>query len=178
MHLPPDISAGSVYEWLTQAIEDISSTMFGHAAIPSGATADAVASALSGQAVIACIGIRGGFELEVAMYFPQALAVRLASSSLDMPEAEIDDQVSEDVAGEFSNMVVGAVKSRVSDSHVSCSMTVPRVIRCEADSPDADRKVHAALAVLRGSAGPRTGGPSNRLLFQLGESLLRVDLHG
>ena len=34
-----------------------------------------------------------------------------------------------DVGGEFGNMVVGAVKSRVTDHGVDCLMTLPKVVR-------------------------------------------------
>ena len=113
------------------------------------------------------------------MYFPQSLAGSLASHSLEMPAAELDDKMVDDVAGEFSNMVVGAVKSRVSDLEISCAMTVPRVVRCMPEAPDAAQKVRAALAVIRGSAGPRNesaSGPS-RFAFHVGEGLLLVDVY-
>ena len=128
---------------------------------------------------MACIGIRGDCRLEVAMYFPQDLASRLASISLEISAAELEEKMVSDVAGEFSNMVVGAVKSRVSDLEIPCAMTVPRVVRCMLEAPDSTLKVQGALAVIRGSAGPRkeaSTGPC-RLAFQVGAGLLLVDLY-
>lgn len=176
MNHPSDINIGTVHEWLTQAIQDVSETMFGQAGFPVDQPDD---GAFAGQVLVACIGIRGNCQLEVAMYFPQPLAHRLASLSLDMPPEELDEKMIDDVAGEFSNMVVGAVKSRVSDIEVACAMTVPRVVRCTLESPDSDRRILAALAVIRGSAGPRTGSgaSAHRSVFRVGDGFLRIDLH-
>jgi CheY-specific phosphatase CheX len=176
MNHPSDISIGSVREWLTQAIQDVSETMFGQAGFPVDQPDD---GAFAGQILVACIGIRGNCQLEVAMYFPQALANRLASLSLDMPPEELDEKMTDDVAGEFSNMVIGAVKSRVSDLEIACTMTVPRVVRCALEAPDSERKILAALAVIRGSAGPRagSGAGAHRSVFRVGDGFLRVDLH-
>jgi CheY-specific phosphatase CheX len=176
MNHPSDISIGTVHEWLTQAVQDVSETMFGQAGFPVDQPDD---GAFAGSLVVACIGIRGNCQLEVAMHFPQPLANRLASLSLDMPAAELDKKMIDDVAGEFSNMVVGAVKSRVSDLEINCAMTIPRVVRCAQESPDSDRKVQAALAVIRGSAGPRAGAAASahRSVFRIGDGFLRIDLH-
>lgn len=174
MNHPSDISIGSVHEWLTKAIQDVSETMFGQAGFPVDQPDD---GAFAGSALVACIGIRGNCQLEVAMYFPQPLANRLASLSLDMPAAELDEKMIDDVAGEFSNMVVGAVKSRVSDLEIACVMTIPRVVRCALESSDSDRKVQAALAVIRGTAGPRAAAEAHRSVFRVGDSFLRIDLH-
>lgn len=176
MNHPSAITPDSVNEWLTQAVQDVSETMFGLTGYPAEASQ---ASGQAGSTVVACIGIRGNCELEVAMHFPQPLASRLAGLSLEMPAAELDEKMVDDVAGEFSNMVVGAVKSRVSDLEVDCKMTVPRVVRCAPDAPDSANKVQAALAVLRGSAAPRTGASTapSQLAFHVGEGLLTVDVY-
>ena len=176
MNLPSEINVDSVNEWLTRAIQDVSETMFGQAGYPAELSETGLPTEPS---VVACIGIRGNCRLEVAMYFPLPLANRLASLSLDVPEAELDEKMTDDVAGEFSNMVVGAVKSRISDLEVACAMTVPRVVRCALGAPDSERKIQAALAVIRGSAGPREGtaATAHRSVFRVGDGLLHVDLH-
>jgi CheY-specific phosphatase CheX len=176
MNHPSDINVDSVTEWLTRAVQDISETMFGQDGQPANLSP---APLPTGQTVVACIGIRGNCRLEVSMYFPLVLASRLASLSLDTPAAELDEKMTDDVAGEFSNMVVGAIKSRISDLEIACAMTVPRVVRCELESPDAERKIQAALAVIRGSAGPREGtaATAHRSVFRVGDGLLHIDLH-
>ena len=174
MNHPPNISTDSVTEWLIQAVQDVLETTFEQGGFPVALPDETL---LSGESIVACIGIRGAFQLEAAIHFPVQLAERLASHSLDMPAAEIDDKMVDDVAGEFSNMVIGAVKSRVSDFEVACAMTVPGVLRCEAGAADSGRKIDGALAVIRGSAGPRSGSSANRLGFQVGDHSLRIDLH-
>jgi len=175
MNHSSEICIESVTEWLTQAVQDVSETMFSQAAYPARPLEKSVES---GEVLVACIGIRGDCQLEVALHFPQLLAGRLASLSLEMPAAELDEKMVDDVAGEFSNMVVGAVKSRISDLEIVCAMTVPRVVRGTAGTPDLVQKVKAALAVIRGSAGPRDPAASafNQLVFHGGEGLLHLEV--
>lgn len=175
MNHSSEISIGSVTEWLTQAVQDVSETMFSQSAHPAQLLEK---SAETGDVLVACIGIRGDCQLEVALYFPKTLASRLASLSLEMPSAELDEKMIDDVAGEFSNMVVGAVKSRISDLEIVCAMTVPRVVRGTAATPDLVQKVKAAIAVIRGGAGPRDPAAStlNHLAFHVGEGLLHLDV--
>jgi CheY-specific phosphatase CheX len=175
MKNPPEIGIDPVCEWFTQAVLDVSETMFGLEAYPAG-PADGVTS--TDATLVACIGVRGDCRLEVAMYFPRSLAARLAGISLDLSEEDLDEKMVEDVAGEFSNMAAGAVKSRLSDLEVPCTMTVPRVVRCTPDAASS-QKVQAALAVIRGSAGPRdaSSAPPVRLFFEMGGGRMYADLY-
>jgi CheY-specific phosphatase CheX len=176
MKNPPEITIEPVSEWFTQAVFDVSETMFGLEACPLN---PAEVGASAETTLVACIGTRGECRLEVAIYLPQTLAARLAGISLEVPAAELDEKMVADVAGEFSNMVVGAVKSRLSDLEVSCTMTVPRVVRLEPAAPDASQRVQAALAVIRGSAGPRdpSSAAPSRMVFELGGALFHADLY-
>ena len=172
-----EINAATVNEWLQKAVQDVTEVMFSQAAYPEEAPSKTPAD--HGDMLVACIGVRGKFQLEVAIFFTHALAQRLASISLETPVAELDEKMVGDVAGEFSNMVVGAVKSRISDLQVECAMTVPRVVRGIWGSPDLGHKVQAALAVIRGSAGPRNAATSahTHLTFSVGEESLRLESH-
>lgn len=179
MNTPPEISIEPVSEWFTQAVFDVSETMFGLEALPANpAHPTAPEASPAEDTLVACIGTRGDCRLEVALYFPYTLAAHLAGVSLEMPAAELDEKMVEDVAGEFSNMVVGAVKSRLSDLEIQCTMTVPRVVRIAPDTQDTRQKVHAALAVIRGSAGPRDLSLTQplRLAFELSDARLYADL--
>lgn len=173
----PEINAAAVNEWLQKAVQDVTEIMFSQVAHPAGTAAEPPAD--QGNMLVACIGVRGKFQLEAAIFFTHTLAQRLASLSLETPVADLDDKMIGDVAGEFSNMVVGAVKSRISDMQVECTMTVPRVVRGVGGSSDLAHKVQAALAVIRGSAGPRNEATSahTRLTFSIGEELLRLESH-
>jgi CheY-specific phosphatase CheX len=150
--------------------------MFGLPAFPEDAPSQSPAE---GDTFVACIGVRGGRQLEVALFFPARVAQQLASISLETPAAELDDKTVGDVAGECSNMVVGAVKSRISDMGIECTMTIPRIVRGMSDSPELIQKVKAAFAVIRGSAGPRNEQTSthSRLAFRFGADLLHLEAH-
>jgi CheY-specific phosphatase CheX len=173
----PEITIEPVIEWFTQSLLDVSETMFSLGASPSNHAEGGASN--EETTLVACIGTRGDCRLEVAIYLPHTLASRIASISLEMPAAELDEKMVDDVAGEFSNMVVGAVKSRLSDLEVPCTMTVPRVVRVAPAAPDARQRVQAALAVIRGSAGPRdpSSATPSRLVFALGGVLLHADLY-
>jgi CheY-specific phosphatase CheX len=169
-------SAAAMSDWLAKAVQDVTETMFGQ---PALAEATPAHPAGTGETVVACIGVRGACQLEVALVFPESLARRFASISLETPIAEIEDKMIGDVAGECSNMVVGAVKSRISDMGVECTMTVPRIVRGAGNSPDLAGKIKAAFAVIRGSAGPRNEQTSvhSRLTFRFGSDLLHLEAH-
>jgi CheY-specific phosphatase CheX len=176
MNPHPEINAAAVNEWLQKAVQDVTETMFNLGAFPVEAP-DNVPD--QGDMLVACIGVRGKFQLETAIFFTHSLAQRLASISLETPVAELDEKMVGDVAGEFSNMVVGAVKSRISDLQVECTMTVPRVVLGIGGSADLTHKVQAALAVIRGSAGPRNTSTSvhSKLHYSIGEERLRLEIH-
>ena len=176
MNALPEITPATVNAWLGKAVQDVTETMFEQAAYPEETLVEA---GDSGETVVACIGVRGGFQLEVAMLFPLRLARQLASISLEIPVAEIDEKMMTDVAGECSNMVVGAVKSRISDMGIDCTMTVPRIVRGLGNAPELAQKIKASFAVIRGSAGPRDEAHSvhSQLLFRYGSDLLRLESH-
>lgn len=172
----PKIPPSNVNAWLGKAVQDVTETMFEQAAHPEE---NLVEAASAEETVVACIGVRGDFQLEVAMLFPLPLARRLASISLEIALADVDEKMIADVAGECSNMVVGAVKSRISDMGIDCVMTVPRIVRDLGNAPELAQKIKAAFAVIRGRAGPRDEAHSvhSQLLFRYGSDLLRLESH-
>lgn len=176
MHTPPEITAETINLWLEKAVQEITGTMFSMGAYPAEAPSGPTNH---GEVLAACIGIRGPFPLEVALFFPPSLVTQLACISLEVSAAELDEKMVNDVAGEFSNMVVGAVKSRISDMHVDCTMTVPRTVRGTDHSTDLRQKLQAAFAVIRGSAGPRNDATSTRtvLHFSIGNEVMRLESH-
>ena len=176
MHTPPEITAETINLWLEKAVQEITGTMFAMGSYP----ADAPLTPKNDEEVLAaCIGTRGKCPLEVALFFPPSLVTQLACISLEVPVAELDEKMINDVAGEFSNMVVGAVKSRISDMQIDCAMTVPRTLRGTDHSPDLNQKLRAAFAVIRGSAGPRNEATSTRttMHFSIGNEIMRLESH-
>ncbi len=119
---PPPISQLSL--WLVSSVHNVFDTMFQLSAeqlpvekidLPAGET------------VAVSIGFAGQVNVDVLIYAPNHSAMQLASIVLDMPAAELDQPTVGDVMGELGNMVVGAVKSNVSDLGLDCTMTIPSV---------------------------------------------------
>jgi CheY-specific phosphatase CheX len=128
MSSTPAVTLDSVSDWLAQAVGEVCETMFSQVAVPVSGGPGPEASQVAGT-LVTSIGFGGACDVDVAIHLPIALATRLASRVLDMPEAELDEAMVNDVGGEFGNMVVGAVKSRVTDHGVDCLMTLPKVVR-------------------------------------------------
>jgi chemotaxis protein CheX len=120
------VPIGDLSQWLSQSVIDIFDTMFTLAAQPGPVPAFAEGKPL----ILAAIGFAGDANVDVVLQTPADAAARLASNILGMPVQELDEDMVNDVVGELANMVVGSVKSRVSDMGVSCVMTIPTIFRC------------------------------------------------
>jgi chemotaxis protein CheX len=85
----------------------------------------------SSQSFVAgSIGFIGDVNGMVYIHVTAAFARTLASRMLGLPEAEIEgEEMVNDVIGELSNMMVGAVKSQLCDSGAPCVLTIPSVVR-------------------------------------------------
>jgi chemotaxis protein CheX len=83
------------------------------------------------EAVVAgSVGFIGDVNGVVYVYMADAFARRLACRMLGMSEAELEgDEMVNDVIGELTNMIVGAVKSRLCDSGAPCVLTIPSIVR-------------------------------------------------
>ena len=127
MNPSPEITLEAVSAWLTHAVSEVCETMFCQVAFPIEAEDCPVYESISpGETLVTSIGFGGACDVRVAIHLPVSLAERLASRVLEMPAAELDEAMVNDVGGEFGNMVVGAVKSRVSDLGVPCE-TLPDI---------------------------------------------------
>ena len=119
---PPQISQLSL--WLASSVHNVFETMFQLSAEQKPAEQIHLPA---GDVVAVSIGFAGRVNVEVLIYSTNEAATRLASIVLDMPAAELDQPTVGDVMGELGNMVVGAVKSNVSDLGIDCTMTIPSV---------------------------------------------------
>ena len=80
--------------------------------------------------VVGSVGFIGDANGVVYVYVTEPFARTLASRMLGLAEAELDNhEMVNDVIGELSNMIVGAVKSRLCDSGVPCVLTIPSIVR-------------------------------------------------
>ena len=116
-----------VRDLLNSGVNEVFSTMLTLDAQPA-APHDLHAS---GETLVAgSVGFIGDVQGLVYIHVTAAFARTLAGRMLGMPEAEIDgDEMVNDVIGELSNMIVGAVKSRLCDSGAPCVLTIPSIVR-------------------------------------------------
>lgn len=112
------------------------------------------------ELVIASVGFIGDVNGVVYLHLTNAFARTLAGRMLGMAEAELEgDEMVNDVIGELTNMIVGAVKSRLCDEGAPCVLTIPSIVRGQAFGIEA------------------TGASARRSLgFQCGQDPLLVEL--
>ncbi|MBL9201895.1 MAG: chemotaxis protein CheX [Opitutaceae bacterium] len=145
-----------VSELLAGSVSDVLGTAFNLGAVP----AETSPTAAGVTQVAAAVGFTGEANGMVYVHISSAFARSLACRMLGLTDAEIEsDDMVNDVVGEFANMIVGAVKSRLCDSGHRCVLTIPTVMR-----------------------GPRfqaeaTGGVERRTFhFRCGDDALSVEL--
>jgi chemotaxis protein CheX len=80
--------------------------------------------------VVGSVGFIGDANGILHVYLRSSFARTLACRMLNLEAAQrAEDDLVNDVIGELTNMVGGAVKSRLCDSGVACVLTIPSVIR-------------------------------------------------
>jgi len=78
--------------------------------------------------VAASVAFVGDVHGIVYLYFKSSIARTLAGRLLGLSEEDLtDDSIVGDAIGELSNMIVGAAQSRLCDSGIPCTLTVPIV---------------------------------------------------
>lgn len=147
-----------VYDLLRGSVPEVFGTMLSMNAEP-GEPVEFVSN--TGEAMVAAsVGFVGETTGIVYLHLTAPFARALAGRMLGMEEEEFDgDEMVNDVIGELSNMVVGAVKSRLCDEGLTCALTIPSFVRGTGVSVGA------------------TGGPDRRLLgFRCGDGGVVVEL--
>lgn len=88
-------------------------------------------NALSGGTHIAsAVGFIGRLTGVVYIYSDEAFAKHITGALLGLSQSEIEsDEMVNDAMGEISNMVVGQIKSRLSDRGLPCTLTIPSIVR-------------------------------------------------
>ena len=116
-----------VRELLTRSVPEVFSTMFTLEARPSEPRN---LHALGETLVVASVGFAGAVNGVVYLHVSAPFARLLAGRMLGMADEEFDgDEMINDAMGELSNMVVGAVKSRLCDDGSPCVLTIPSIVR-------------------------------------------------
>lgn len=123
--LPP-VELPKLCQWLETAVVEVVETMFGAMAYADG-TPDL--GCWSGTFLQSEIFFSGGFDLKMRVWIGEACATELTSRVLQMPKQELNEVVVADTVGELSNMILGAVKSKVVDRGYPCALSMPSVSR-------------------------------------------------
>ena len=116
-----------ICQWLETAAAEVVETMFGCMAYAEGAPD---LNEWQGDLVQSEIAFSGDFALQMRVWMGEECATVLASRVLQMPKQEMTDAVVDDTIGEVSNMILGAVKSKVVDRGYSCGLSIPAISRC------------------------------------------------
>jgi chemotaxis protein CheX len=112
---------------LKAAVIEVFGTMVGLQVQPEPPNSPIVSE---GATIAGAVGFIGRTTGVVYIYAPAPFALRLAGKLLGITLDEIDaDEMVNDSMGELANMVVGHLKSRLSDRGHSCVMTIPSIVR-------------------------------------------------
>jgi chemotaxis protein CheX len=80
--------------------------------------------------IASSVGFIGRLTGVVYLYCTTSFARRVTSGFLGLTETEIEgEEMVNDAMGELGNMVVGHLKSRLSDRGIPCSLTIPSIVR-------------------------------------------------
>ena len=112
---------------VTGAVAELFSTMLGMNMLP----ASLESGFSNGEAHIAgAVGFVGRLSGMVYAFTTVSFARRITATLLGLKEAEIEgDEMINDAMGEMANMLVGQLKSRLSDRGMPCVLTIPSVVR-------------------------------------------------
>lgn len=98
--------------------------------------------------IMGCVGFIGATTGMIYLYTTLRFARHITARMLGTLQQDSDgDAMVIDAVGELSNMVVGYVKSRLSDEGLSCTLTIPSVVRGK--SLSVQRSSHVERSMLR-----------------------------
>lgn len=132
--------------WVRDSVSGVFKTTFGLNAVEASAPPPPEQSE---ELIFSEICFEGALAVCIRLCISAVGAARLSSIALRMPSAEICDAHVDDLVGEMSNMVLGAVKSRASDLGIPCRMLLPSVTRSQAIPPKAPNKYGSGMLYYR-----------------------------
>jgi len=112
---------------VTSAVTEVFSTMLRMDMVPAP-----LASGFGDEEphVAGAVGFVGRLSGMVYVFTTLSFARRITATFLGLQESEIDgDEMINDAMGEMANMLVGHMKSRISDRGMPCVLTIPSVVR-------------------------------------------------
>jgi chemotaxis protein CheX len=112
---------------VTSAVTEVFSTMLGMNMQPAPINGE---EGNSETHVAGAVGFVGRVSGVVYVFTGLSFARRITATFLGITEAEIEgDEMINDAMGEMANMLVGHMKSRISDRGMACVLTIPSVVR-------------------------------------------------
>ncbi len=123
MNAAPLFCFEDVCDWLQQATLEIFQSTF---ELPALVVPAPPSNDLSEPLVASSTSFSGAFAATLVIATKNPSAALLASRMLDIPEPEVRPENTDDVIKELGNMILGAVKSRISDLGTDCSMGIPQ----------------------------------------------------
>lgn len=135
------IAEPAIRDHITRAVKDVFSTMLGqHVQLvdsekhSGGQTWPPLAGKQTQHDpyVVGTVGFIGGFNGLLYFYLPEKFARVVTSHMLGMKESEVaaeGEEVVNDAIGELTNMTVGVFKNGLSESGLSCRLTIPSILR-------------------------------------------------
>lgn len=115
-----------VQELTHQAVRDVFQTMLSISVVPHEPIP--LPPDPEGQ-VVSSVGFIGEVTGAVYLYSRVSFARLMTSRMLGLTESEVENDMVNDALGELSNMVVGNVKSRLCDRGLTCTLTIPSIVR-------------------------------------------------
>lgn len=112
---------------LKAAVTEVFTTMLG---IPIQLEAQYKPEVSSEASIAGAVGFIGSLTGVIYIYSPVSFArtMTLKMAGMELDEVESDEMIN-DSMGELTNMIVGHLKSRLSDRGNSCVMTIPSIVR-------------------------------------------------
>lgn len=85
---------------------------------------------LNGEPHVAgSVGFIGALSGVVYVYSTVTFARKMTRAMVGSKDADTGDEMVNDAIGEISNMIVGNIKSRLTDRGMSCVLTIPSIVR-------------------------------------------------
>jgi chemotaxis protein CheX len=75
------------------------------------------------------VGFIGALSGVVYVYSTQSFAQKITRGLLGYKDTEVGEEMVNDAMGEITNMIVGNIKSCLTDRGMSCVLTIPSVVR-------------------------------------------------
>ncbi len=123
-----DITSLSMKTLLANAIQDIFDTMLSMSVEMIGKDFEIMKD---NNRVVGSVGFAGGVTGCMNIHLTEAFARIIAGNMLGEDPEDIQSEDIRDVVGELSNMIGGALKSRICDNGTNCSLSIPTTMTGE-----------------------------------------------